>query len=100
MTTPTEDTPTLVSDHAELLTLLKADAEYFQPRPFAIYGIQNPIGTSRPGTPFLGWGLVLHGDGGVVFVDPRDGGTHSSESTERLLALYRRLGEAHLIWLD
>jgi len=98
---PTDEIPAIVANREELLTLLKADAEYFQPRLFAIYGIRNSIDTSQPGAPYLGWGLDLHGDDGVVvFVDPRDGGTHCSESTERLLTLYQRLGEAHLVWLD
>jgi hypothetical protein len=77
------------------LAALAEDAEYFQPRLFAVYGVQR-----RSGAPFLGWGLALTGDGGAVFVQPGGGGTHSSDSAERLLTTYRRIGEAHLLWLD
>jgi hypothetical protein len=79
---------------------LQADAEYLQPRLFAIYGIQNSTRASGLDIPFLGWGLDCRGEGGAVFMDPRDGGTHQSDSAERLLTVYQRLGEARLEWLD
>ena len=100
MTALPGDTSTLPPDRVDLLASLKADAEYLQPRLFAIYGIQSSTCTSGFEIPFLGWGLDCCREGGAVFVDPRDGGAHCSDSAERILAVYQRLGEAHLMWLD
>jgi hypothetical protein len=100
MTMPPGDAPTVARSRAELLELLEADAEYFQPRLFAIYGIREEIDGFRPGREFLGWGIEFHHDEGAIFCDPNDGSIHCSDSAERLLATCQRSGEAHLVWLE
>jgi hypothetical protein len=81
------------SEPTDLLTRLAADAEYFQPRMFAIYGVARE-------KPFLGWGMDLDGDRGAVFWNPRTNITHLSTSAEHVLNSHQRTGEAHLKWLD
>lgn len=100
MTLPPADTAAPPPDRADVLAELKENAEYLQPRLFAIYGILNPSRASESELPFVGWGLDCRDDQGAVFVDPVEGGTHTSDSADRILALYQRLGEAYLVWLD
>ncbi|HWE90554.1 MAG TPA: hypothetical protein VG317_13920 [Pseudonocardiaceae bacterium] len=79
---------------------LASDAEYFQPRLFAIYGVRRGINAVCPEQPFLGWGIDL-GDGeGAFFWDQTGRSAHHSDSAEQVLDIYRRVGEAELKWLD
>jgi hypothetical protein len=100
MTTSTDNMPAGTQSRDELLASLQADAEYFQPRLFAIYGIRKEISGLLPERGFLGWGIEAHHEGGAIFCDPRDGGIHCSDTAERLLLTYQRVGEAHLLWLE
>ena len=77
----------------DLMSQLEADAEYFQPRTYAIYGVAR-------GKPFIGWGLDCEGDRGAVYWDPRTNTTHISTSAEHVLHTQQRIGDAHLKWLD
>ena len=91
----TDSTESLVQ-----LAELAEDASYFQPRLFAIYGVRRPhCGDNGSGRPFLGWGIDFCDELGARFWGP-GGSDHHSESAEQILAFYRRLGEAHLRWLD
>jgi hypothetical protein len=83
----------------DMLARLADDAEYFQPRPFAVYGLARDIGGCGA-VPFIGWGLDLGEDQGAVFWDPVTGITHLSISAEHVLNTHCRTGEAHLKWLD
>jgi hypothetical protein len=89
MTTTTED----------MLARLAADAEYFQPRMFAIYGLALDI-QGDGAVPFIGWGMDLDGGQGAVFWDPGTNITHLSISAEHVLNTHCRVGSAHLKWLD
>jgi hypothetical protein len=77
----------------ELLARLAADASYFRPELFAVYGVD------RSGRPFLGWGMQL-GEKEAVFYDPACSATHLSTSADQVLRTHRRTGEAHLVWLN
>lgn len=82
------------------LTGLAADASYLRPRMFAIYGFHRSAkGDPLPEQPFLGWGLDFGPELGAGFWQT-SGSLHQSESVEKLLAYYQRLGDAHLKWLD
>jgi hypothetical protein len=89
-----------LSEPVDVMSALAADAEYLQPRLFAIYGVRRGINSVVPGQPFLGWGIDM-GDGeGALFWDQAARTTHHSDSAERVLGIYRRVGEAELKWLD
>jgi hypothetical protein len=100
MTATTEESePGRAFDPMDMLARLDADAEYFQPRMFAIYGLAREI-NGRSAAPFIGWGMDLDGDRGAVFWDPGTNITHLSISAEHVLNTHQRIGEAHLKWLD
>jgi hypothetical protein len=86
-------------DHDELLAELGVDAEYFQPRLFAVYGVRQGRADVVPEQPFLGWGIDFRDETGARFWEP-DGAEHHSGSAEQVLGLHQALGEAHLKWLD
>lgn len=95
MTSTTEFTP-----NADLMRDLAADAEYFRPRMFAVYGVSRGVADLLPPTPFLGWGIEF-GDGeAALFLDPRDGSVHRAQSAEQILLARQRMGEARLTWFD
>lgn len=99
MTILTETEPATAPDRTEQIAALAVDAEYFQPRAFAIYGVSNAV-HSLPARPFVGWGLDF-GDGeGAIFWEPEAGAIHHSSSAQQVLQLRQRVGEAHLRWLD
>ncbi|HWE89246.1 MAG TPA: hypothetical protein VG317_07260 [Pseudonocardiaceae bacterium] len=103
MSSPAEADEESTTDSTELLVQLAElaeDAEYFRPRLFAIYGVrrQQKI-DDQPARPFLGWGIDFRDELGARFWGP-GGSAHHSESAEQVLMFYRRLGEAHLRWLD
>lgn len=86
-------------DHTELLAGLAQDAEYLQPRVFAIYGVyRQATGDPLPEQPFLGWGLDFGPEMGAGFWQS-NGSVHQGKSAEELLAYHQRLGEARLCWL-
>jgi hypothetical protein len=97
--TTDESEPRHPFNPAEMLPRLAADAEYFQPRMFAIYGLAREM-SGRPSVPFIGWGMDLDGDQGAVFWDPVTNITHLSISAQHVLNTHQRTGEAHLKWLD
>lgn len=99
MTILTETEPGVPPDRTELIAALRVDAEYYRPRMFAIYGVSNGI-YSLPERPFLGWGLDFGDDDGAIFWDQEGRSTYQSCSAQRVLELRRRIGEAHLRWLD
>jgi hypothetical protein len=98
MTTSIDGIPMCAPNHAELLASLNSDAEYRQPRLFAIYGIYKEVG-EFPEEPFLVWGIESVDAGAIVWC-PDEKCVHTSDSAERILASYRPRGEARLRWLD
>ncbi|HWE91364.1 MAG TPA: hypothetical protein VG317_18025 [Pseudonocardiaceae bacterium] len=84
------------TDSTALLAQLRADAEYFRPRLFAIYGVFH-----RGGRPFLGWGMELTAgeDGDTIFYEP-SGATHHASSAEQVLRLHQLIADVQLAWLD
>src|SRR5579883_1656680 len=87
-------------DHEQWLARLEADAEYFQPRLFAVYGIYKAISSTFPEQPFLGWGVDFGDNNGALFWRPDESSTHHSDSAARVLQFYQRIGDARLKWLD
>lgn len=89
-----------MTDHTEALARLAADAEYFRPQLFAVYGVSKEIAGILPPTPFLGWGIDLGERQGAVYWDPQSKVIHEADSAEQVLATHLRTGDAHLTWLD
>jgi hypothetical protein len=66
-----------------LLGRLAADASYFRPEPFSVYGV------SHDGRPFLGWGMQLREDE-AVFYQPGAGAMSVSSSADHTATPVRR----------
>ena len=101
--TATTDIAADTLTNADVMEILRSDAGSYRPRMFAIYGIYKKVGEFLPEQPFLGWGIEVdpdNGYGGAVFFDPCNRDTYHASSTEAVLKSFRRLGEAHLVWLD
>lgn len=77
----------------ELLAELEADAEYLQPRAFAMYGIYH-----SDGAPFLGWGLDYYE--GALFYEPDNRCMTHGSSAEQLRDLHARIADVRLLWVD
>ena len=87
-------------EHTETLAQLAADAEYYRPEFFAIYGITKGVPGHLPERPFLGWGIDFGEEWGAMFWSPPDRISHLSQSAEHILRSHQRNGEAHLVWLE
>ena len=88
---------------ADVVDILGSQAEFFRPRRFAIYGIHKEVPGVLPEQPFLGWGIEVDPDNGyegAVFFDPCNRDAQHASSADAVLQSVRRLGEAHLVWLD
>jgi hypothetical protein len=94
------DMTTATLDRAALLARLAADAEYLQPRLFAVYGVFHPVSTVLPERPFIGWGIDFGEEWGAIFWNPIDHTTQHSDSAEQVLKAHQRTANAHLLWLD
>jgi hypothetical protein len=82
------------------MAALDADAEYFQPRLFAVYGLYGETRSGLPPREFLGWGIDHGDDEGALFWDEADRSMHRASSAQGVLEFHQRLGEAHLKWLS
>jgi hypothetical protein len=104
MTATAEQTPSSepseTIDRATILARLAADAEYYRPELFAIYGITNTASARLPERPFLGWGIDFGEEWGAMFWSPPDRISHLSQSAEQVLRSHQRIGEAHLVWIE
>jgi hypothetical protein len=92
--------PTGKHDRTSILARLAADAEYFRPELFAIYGISKAVAGILPERSFLGWGIDFGEEWGAIFWNPVEHTTQHSDSAEQVLRSHTRTGEAHLVWLD
>jgi hypothetical protein len=99
MTDSTGEDATSTPSRQQLLETLRADAEYCQPRLFAIYGICKEVSEFIPEKPFVVWGIDST-EGGAVLWCPHEQWVHTSDSADRILMSYQRRGEAHLLWLE
>lgn len=79
---------------------MKRQADAFQPRKFAIFGVHKEIDGILPEEPFLGWGLNLGDDEGTVFWEPSSREARCADSPDTILRSLRRIGEVHLVWLE
>lgn len=74
---------------------LAEDAEYLQPRLFAIYGIYN-----HGEDELLGWGMEFDDGLGTLFYEPQTSSTWHSRSAKEVLASHQIIADARLRWLD
>jgi hypothetical protein len=100
MTIVDEPALTETLDRSEQVALLKRQADAFQPRKFAIFGVYKEIDGVLPEEPFLGWGLDLGDDEGAVFWEPSSKDARCADSPHTILRSLRRMGEVHLISLE
>lgn len=94
---------TVASVHAtgaELMELLRAEADEDRPRLFAVYGVLRRINDVLPESPFVAWGIDFGDERGAITWHPDDRSSHHSKDALGVCRFYQRIGEARLVWLD
>jgi hypothetical protein len=88
----------------DVLDALDETAHHHKPRLFAIYGaFDDP---DDPSPEFLGWGMEFPNLDQAVLYEPGPGpgmlgsDIYYSNSAEKMLKRYDRLGTARLVWFD
>lgn len=87
-------------DRSQQMALLKRQADTFQPRKFAAYGVYKAIAGVLPEEQFLGWGLDLGDGDGAVFWEPWSKDARCADSVDTILRHLRRMGDVNVAWLE